>query len=177
MSEINVTPMVDVMLVLLVIFMVAAPLLTVGVPVDLPQTQAPAITEPKEPLVITVNAQGKMFLQNNPVEDDALVTRLQAITKSNPSADIYVRGDQAINYGRVMPSDGSGQRRRFQQSLAHHRSSATRLRQSGDERCRHVAGILLRECCTLRWCCCFCLACPICSNAKSRRRRLWSCNW
>jgi biopolymer transport protein TolR len=102
MSEINVTPMVDVMLVLLVIFMVAAPLLTVGVPVDLPQSQAPAITEQKEPLVITVNAEGKLFLQNGTLEDDELVPRLQAITKNNPQADIYVRGDRAINYGRVM---------------------------------------------------------------------------
>jgi biopolymer transport protein TolR len=102
MSEINVTPMVDVMLVLLVIFMVAAPLLTVGVPVDLPQSQAPAITEQKEPLVITVNAEGKLFLQNGTLADDELVPRLQAITKNNPQADIYVRGDRAINYGRVM---------------------------------------------------------------------------
>ena len=102
MSEINVTPMVDVMLVLLVIFMVAAPLLTVGVPVDLPQTQAPAINQPQEPLVITVDAKGQMFLQNDAVADDQLVPRLQAITKANPNADIYVRGDQAINYGRVM---------------------------------------------------------------------------
>jgi len=102
MSEINVTPMVDVMLVLLVIFMVAAPLLTVGVPVDLPQTKAPAITEQKEPLVITVNAEGKLFLQNSTVSDDELVPRLQAITKNNPQADIYVRGDRAISYGRVM---------------------------------------------------------------------------
>jgi biopolymer transport protein TolR len=102
MSEINVTPMVDVMLVLLVIFMVAAPLLTVGVPVELPQTKAPAITEQKEPLVITVNGQGKLFLQNGTVGDDELVPRLQAITKNNPQADIYVRGDRAINYGRVM---------------------------------------------------------------------------
>jgi biopolymer transport protein TolR len=102
MSEINVTPMVDVMLVLLVIFMVAAPLLTVGVPVDLPQSKAPAITEQKEPLVITVNAEGKLFLQNTELSDDELVPRLQAITKNNPEADIYVRGDRAINYGRVM---------------------------------------------------------------------------
>ena len=102
MSEINVTPMVDVMLVLLVIFMVAAPLLTVGVPVDLPQTQAPAINEPKEPLVVTVNAQGKLFLQNGMIEDDDLAPRLQAISKNNPNVDIYVRGDQAISYGRVM---------------------------------------------------------------------------
>jgi biopolymer transport protein TolR len=102
MSEINVTPMVDVMLVLLVIFMVAAPLLTVGVPVDLPQTQAPAINQPQEPLVITVNAAGKLFLQNSPVDDDQLVPRLEAVTKANPNTDIYVRGDQAISYGRVM---------------------------------------------------------------------------
>jgi biopolymer transport protein TolR len=102
MSEINVTPMVDVMLVLLVIFMVAAPLLTVGVPVELPQTKAPAITEQKEPLVITINAENKLFLQNTEVGDDELVPRLQAITKNNPEADIYVRGDRNINYGRVM---------------------------------------------------------------------------
>ncbi len=102
MSEINVTPMVDVMLVLLIIFMVAAPLLTVGVPVDLPQTKAPAITEQKEPLVITVNAEGHLFLQNAAIADDELVPKLQAITKNNPEADIYVRGDRAINYGRVM---------------------------------------------------------------------------
>jgi biopolymer transport protein TolR len=102
MSEINVTPMVDVMLVLLVIFMVAAPLLTVGVPVDLPQTKAPTITEQKEPLVITINAENKLFLQNGEVSDDDLVPRLQAITKNNPEADIYVRGDRNINYGRVM---------------------------------------------------------------------------
>ena len=102
MSEINVTPMVDVMLVLLVIFMVAAPLLTVGVPVDLPQTKAPAITEQKEPLVISINAENKLFLQNTEVGDDELVPRLQAITKNNPEADIYVRGDRAINYGRVL---------------------------------------------------------------------------
>jgi biopolymer transport protein TolR len=102
MSEINVTPMVDVMLVLLVIFMVAAPLLTVGVPVDLPQTRAPAITEQKEPLVITVNAESKLFLQNSETGDDELVPRLLAITKNNPTTDIYVRGDRSVNYGRVM---------------------------------------------------------------------------
>jgi biopolymer transport protein TolR len=102
MSEINVTPMVDVMLVLLIIFMVAAPLLTVGVPIDLPQTKAPTITEQKEPLVISLNAAGHLFLQNSEVQDDELVPRLQAITKANADADIYVRGDRAINYGRVM---------------------------------------------------------------------------
>ena len=103
MSEINVTPLVDVMLVLLIVFMVAAPLLTVGVPVDLPKAQAPAINENKEPLVVTVNAEGKIFLQETVLDaDDTLVPRLQAITHNNPEASIYVRGDRAINYGRVL---------------------------------------------------------------------------
>ena len=102
MSEINVTPLVDVMLVLLIVFMVAAPLLSVGVPVDLPQTKAPAINEPKEPLVVTVNAEGRLFLQETEIEAEALVPRLQAITQNNPTASIYVRGDRAINYGRVL---------------------------------------------------------------------------
>ena len=102
MSEINVTPLVDVMLVLLVVFMVAAPLLTVGVPVDLPQTQAPPITEPKEPLVITINGEGRIFVQETEIPTEALVPRLQAITGSNPDALLYVRGDRAINYGRVV---------------------------------------------------------------------------
>jgi biopolymer transport protein TolR len=102
MAEINVTPLVDVMLVLLVVFMVAAPLLTVGVPVDLPQTKAPPITEPKEPLVITVNSSGNIYIQETQVETDALVPRLQAITNNNADATLYVRGDKAINYGRVL---------------------------------------------------------------------------
>jgi biopolymer transport protein TolR len=102
MSEINVTPLVDVMLVLLVVFMVAAPLLTVGVPVDLPQTQAPPITEPKEPLVITINGEGRIFVQETEVPTDSLIPRLQAITGSNPDALLYVRGDRALNYGRVV---------------------------------------------------------------------------
>ena len=102
MSEINVTPLVDVMLVLLIVFMVAAPLLTVGVPVDLPKAQAPAINENKEPLVVTVNAEGTIFLQETAVDNEALVPRLQAITSNNPTASIYVRGDKAINYGRVL---------------------------------------------------------------------------
>jgi biopolymer transport protein TolR len=102
MSEINVTPLVDVMLVLLIVFMVAAPLLTVGVPVDLPQTQAPAINEQKEPLVITVNAQGQIYIQETEVADDQLAPRLQAITNNNPQATIYVRGDKGLQYGRIM---------------------------------------------------------------------------
>ena len=102
MAAINVTPMVDVMLVLLVVFMVTAPLLTVGVPVDLPQTKAQQLNEPKEPLVISITAEGKIYLQNSEIDADALVPRLQAITNNNPSATIYVRGDRNINYGRVL---------------------------------------------------------------------------
>ena len=102
MSDINVTPLVDVMLVLLVVFMVTAPLLTVGVPVELPQTQAPPINEPKEPLVISVDRQGTIFLQENSVDTDALVPKLEAVTGANPDAVIYVRGDKDINYGRVL---------------------------------------------------------------------------
>jgi biopolymer transport protein TolR len=102
MSDINVTPLVDVMLVLLVVFMVTAPLLTVGVPVDLPQTAAPPINEPKEPTVITVNKEGEIFIQETAIPIDTLVAKLQAITGSNPDAVLYVRGDKDINYGKVL---------------------------------------------------------------------------
>src|SRR5580704_12384996 len=102
MADINVTPLVDVMLVLLVVFMVTAPLLTVGVPVDLPQTAAPPINEPKEPTVITVNKDGQIFIQEAEVPIDTLVAKLQAITGSNPDAVLYVRGDKDINYGKVL---------------------------------------------------------------------------
>src|SRR5258706_14880413 len=100
MSEINVPRLVDVMLVLLVVFMVRAPLLTVGVRVALPQTQAPPINEPKEPLVITVNRDGVIFVSVASVATEALVPKLQAITGANPDAVIYVRGDKQLNYGR-----------------------------------------------------------------------------
>src|SRR5439155_11110054 len=90
------------MLVLLVVFMVTAPLLTVGVPVELPQTQAPPINEPKEPLVITVNRDGAIFIQETTVPIDGLIARLQGITGNNPEAVLYVRGDKEINYGRVL---------------------------------------------------------------------------
>ena len=102
MSEINVTPFVDVMLVLLVIFMVTAPLLTVGVKVDLPKTKASVIEGGDEPLAISIDAGGNIFLQETPVDLDALVPRLEAITGNNPDVRVFVRGDQAINYGRVM---------------------------------------------------------------------------
>src|SRR6267154_1430942 len=100
MADINVTPLVNVMLVLLVVFMVTAPLLTVGVPVDLPQTAAPPINEPKEPTVITVNKDGAVFIQENTIPIDTLVSRLQAITGSNPDAVLSVRGDKDVPYGK-----------------------------------------------------------------------------
>ncbi|HEY4133849.1 MAG TPA: protein TolR [Alphaproteobacteria bacterium] len=107
MSDINVTPMVDVMLVLLIIFMVTAPLLTVGVPVDLPKTDAAPITGQDEPLVISVNNQGQIFLQETTIELTDLVARLQAITSNKPDSRIFVRGDKAVNYGRVVEVMGT----------------------------------------------------------------------
>jgi biopolymer transport protein TolR len=101
-SDINVTPFVDVMLVLLVIFMVTAPMMTVGVPVDLPKTKAAKMNDQTEPLVVSVDASGKSYLQETELDGDALVERLIAVSGSNPDAKIYVRGDQKINYGRVM---------------------------------------------------------------------------
>ncbi len=102
MAEINVTPMVDVMLVLLIVFMIAAPLLTVGVPVDLPKSQANALNDEKPPLVISVTGDDKLYVQDMQVDEGALVPKLQAITQNDPNAIIYVRGDQSINYGKVM---------------------------------------------------------------------------
>jgi len=106
MAEINVTPMVDVMLVLLIIFMVSAPLLTVGVPIDLPQTQAASLEQAdKEPLAISVNTEGKVFLQNTEIQIDELVPKLKAIAEArgtNGDERIYVRGDKTVNYGTVM---------------------------------------------------------------------------
>jgi biopolymer transport protein TolR len=104
MSEINVTPFVDVMLVLLIIFMVSAPLLTVGVPLDLPQTQAKGLEQDREPLTVSVNVQGQVFLQNSEIKVDELVPKLTAITQARGGLDerIYVRGDRKVDYGTVM---------------------------------------------------------------------------
>ncbi len=102
MSDINVTPFVDVMLVLLIVFMVTAPLLTVGVPVDLPETRAQSIVDPEEPLVVTVDAEGQIYIQDTEVDLDKLIPRLAAITEAKTDTRIYVRGDRAITYGRVM---------------------------------------------------------------------------
>jgi biopolymer transport protein TolR len=107
MSEINVTPMVDVMLVLLIIFMVAAPLLTVGVPVDLPKTAAATINDQDEPLVISIDKEGKLFLQDTEIPLESLVPRLNAITNNKPDTRVYVRGDRAIDYGRIMEVMGT----------------------------------------------------------------------
>ena len=111
MAEINVTPLVDVMLVLLIIFMVAAPLMTVGVPVDLPKTTAQPLNQESEPLTITVNLEGRIFLQETEVPLDGLVPRLQAIMREQPQGAperrIFVRGDKAISYGKVMEVMGT----------------------------------------------------------------------
>ena len=102
MSEINVTPFVDVMLVLLIVFMVTAPLLTVGIPVDLPKVKASALTDQKDPLEITVKLDGQIYLGESKVELENLIARLNAITDQNTEARIYVRGDRVVAYGRVM---------------------------------------------------------------------------
>jgi|TARA_B110000263_G_scaffold108054_1_gene94417 biopolymer transport protein TolR len=102
MSEINVTPFVDVMLVLLIVFMVTAPLLTVGIPVDLPKVKASALTDQKDPIEITVKLDGSVYLGESIVEVENLIPRLKAITNQNTEARIYVRGDRVVAYGRVM---------------------------------------------------------------------------
>ncbi len=104
MAEINVTPMVDVMLVLLIIFMVSAPLLTVGVPIDLPQSQAKTLDQDREPLTVSVNLKGQVFLQNTEIALDELVAKLKAVTDARGGLDerIYVRGDRQVDYGTVM---------------------------------------------------------------------------
>jgi len=107
MSQINVTPFVDVMLVLLIVFMVTAPLLTVGVTVDLPKTTASRIVGQDEPLVVTINEQGKIFLQNTEVTIEQLVPRLKAINENRLEARIFLRGDKTIAYGQVMQVMGT----------------------------------------------------------------------
>jgi len=102
MSDINVTPFVDVMLVLLIVFMVTAPLLTVGIPVDLPKVKASALTDQKDPLEITVKLGGEIFLGESKVDVENLIPRLNAITELNKEARIYVRGDRVVAYGRIM---------------------------------------------------------------------------
>ena len=101
-SEINVTPFVDVMLVLLIVFMVTAPLLTVGIPVDLPKVKATALTDQKDPIEITVNIDGEVYIGESLVEIENLIPRINSITEQNTEARIYIRGDRVVAYGRVM---------------------------------------------------------------------------
>jgi biopolymer transport protein TolR len=107
LSEINVTPLVDVMLVLLIIFMVTAPLMTSGVSVDLPKTDAKPINTDSQPLTVSLDAQGKIFLQDQEVQLPELVTKLQAIAQNNPDRRIFVRGDKDLAYGRIMEVMGT----------------------------------------------------------------------
>lgn len=109
MSEINVTPFVDVMLVLLIVFMVAAPLLNVAVPVDLPQTKASPVQakEDEKPLVISIDQAGKIYVQETEVQIENLVALLHSIKQQNPNPPLFVRGDQGVNYGRVMEVMGA----------------------------------------------------------------------
>ena len=102
MSDINVTPMVDVMLVLLVIFMVAAPLLTVGVPINLPKTSAAQVTQPQEPIVVSINAAGVTFIGDKPVATNDLKAQLTTLAAADPTRIVYVRGDRTIQYGALM---------------------------------------------------------------------------
>ncbi|CDZ35040.1 MULTISPECIES: protein TolR [Neorhizobium] len=101
-SEINVTPLVDVMLVLLIIFMVAAPMMTVGVPIDLPETQAKAMNADTQPITVSVNPKGEIYLQETPIGLDEIVPKLQAIATTGYNERIYVRGDTTAAYGVVM---------------------------------------------------------------------------
>lgn len=107
MSEINVTPLVDVMLVLLIVFMITAPLLTVGVPIELPETQAKQLEGEKEPLTISVDTEGRIFLQETEIELDKLVPKLLAIAEGGYNERIYVRGDRRVNYGTMMKVMGT----------------------------------------------------------------------
>ena len=102
MSEINVTPFVDVMLVLLIIFMVTAPLLTVGVQVDLPESAADSLPDDQEPLTLSINSKGEIYIQEHQVTYQKMIPKLLAIAKNRTDTRIYVRGDKTINYGRVL---------------------------------------------------------------------------
>jgi len=106
LAEINVTPMVDVMLVLLVIFMVTAPLLTVGVPLDLPKSQAAQLTEPKKPIIISLNRNGEVFIGDELINGDELEPRLAQLAAEDPSRIVYVRSDRTNTYAQVMDTLG-----------------------------------------------------------------------
>ena len=107
MSEINITPFVDIMLVLLVVFMLTAQLLLPGVPVDLPQTKSKPLSEESKPLAVSINAEGIVFLQEQEIGLDVLIERLRAIGEVSDDTRIYVRADKSIEYGRVMEVMGT----------------------------------------------------------------------
>jgi biopolymer transport protein ExbD len=113
LAEINVTPMVDVMLVLLVIFMVTAPLLTVGVPLDLPKTKAAAITEPRPPVILSLNRAGEVFIGDERIDPGDLPERLSALAAEDPTRIVYVRGDKTISYAQLMDALGMVNRAGF----------------------------------------------------------------
>jgi biopolymer transport protein TolR len=106
LAEINVTPMVDVMLVLLVIFMITAPLLTVGVPLDLPKSRATTLTEPKQPIIISLNREGEVFIGDERIPADDLESRLAALAAEDPSRIVYVRSDRTNTYAQLMDTLG-----------------------------------------------------------------------
>lgn len=107
MSDINVTPLVDVMLVLLIIFMVTAPLLTVGVPVNLPKTKAGPLNDQKEPITITINAEGEVYLQETKLSIDELIPKVQAILEQDPNNKVYIRGDGESRYMDIVAVMGA----------------------------------------------------------------------
>jgi biopolymer transport protein ExbD len=113
LAEINVTPMVDVMLVLLVIFMVTAPLLTVGVPLDLPKTQAAPVSDPKPPVILSLNRVGEVFIGDERIEPGDLAERLSGLAAEDPTRIVYVRGDQTISYAQLMEALGMVNRAGF----------------------------------------------------------------
>jgi biopolymer transport protein TolR len=113
LAEINVTPMVDVMLVLLVIFMVTAPLLTVGVPLDLPKTQAAPVSDPKPPVILSLNRAGEVFIGDERIEPGDLAERLAGLAAEDPTRIVYVRGDQTISYAQLMETLGMVNRAGF----------------------------------------------------------------
>ena len=101
-SQINVTPFVDVMLVLLIVFMITAPLLTVGVSVDLPKTEASQLNQKGDPLILSIKSDGKIFIQDREIENEKLIPRLKALANNNMKIRVFIRGDKKVNYGNVV---------------------------------------------------------------------------
>jgi biopolymer transport protein TolR len=106
-GEINVTPLVDVMLVLLIVFMVAAPLMMVGVPIQLPKTAAAKVTQTRQPIIVSIAKDGRVFVRDEEVPTDTLLQRLKELKAADPDATVYVRGDRSVNYGRAVEIMGA----------------------------------------------------------------------